>query len=277
MKHTVMLLGLVSLGLAPPANAEEPKKDSAQSLRQQLIDLEAIGRAKVWQERGLKPPRRPLVSSVANPEEFEPMMARFVRFNVQATIDGLEPAIQGLEINEVGNKANLTLGKGVRLTASPIMPSFQLYFRERMDVPNWVWISGEKGKGWLQVELPAAARINRVVWSRDPGGKYQDRVASVYRIELSEDGTHWQTVATDEGRPLPKVDYWVPRTAIVKVLDPKQRQQHADLIAELKKVGGSGLNGVKSGLQVGESVPGGFVSLFLNGIPMHRGHQRCPV
>jgi hypothetical protein len=282
MKHTAMLLGLLCLGLAPPANAEEPANDNAQKerarmLRQQFIDLEAIGRARVWQERGLKPPRRPLVSSVSNVEEFEPVTARFVRFNVQATIDGIEPCIQALEINEVGGKTNLTAASGVRLTASSIMPSFLLYFREGKYIAHWVWVSGEKGKGWLQVELPAAAKINRVVWSRDPGGKYRDRVASVYKIETSEDGKIWQTVATDEGRPLWGADYWVPRAALVKALDAEQRKQHSDLILELKKLGGPRLNEVKSGLQVGESVPGGFVSLFLNGIPMHAGKQRCPV
>jgi hypothetical protein len=129
----------------------------------------------------------------------------------------------------------------------------------------------------VQVELPAAAKIARVVWSRDAQNRYHDRVATAYKVEVSEDGRAWHTVATGEDRAAPGQDHWVSRSASVKALDPGQRRKRQELLDGLRKLGAPGPNEVKSGPQVGEGINGGFAALFLNGLPEHAGKRRCPV
>ena len=62
------------------------------------------------------------------------------------------------------------------------------------------WISAEPGAGWLQIALAEPATIDRVVWARDRDGAYADRLATRYKIELSDDGATWRTVATSDDR-----------------------------------------------------------------------------
>lgn len=284
MRKRAMLLGLFGLfGLAGPASAEEPDRsreraDRARALRKQLVDLEAVGQARVWQERGVKPPFRPAVNTSSNVETFEPVTARFVRFSVLATVNGSEPCLHTVELSGPDGPANLTGNSGARLTASSIMPDFKDHFKDGKYVPpSWCWVSGERGKGWLQVELPAATKIGRLVWSRDAMGRHQDRIPSAYKVEVSGDGLAWQTVATGEDRAVPGYDYWISRAAMVKALDVGQRKRHQELLHELKKLGVARPSPVKSGPQVGEGVTGAFAALFLNGDKIHIGKQRCPV
>src|SRR5262249_14854008 len=62
------------------------------------------------------------------------------------------------------------------------------------------WISAERGKGWVMLELPRAAEIERIVWGRDREGKYRDRLAREYRFEVSTDGKAFETVASSADR-----------------------------------------------------------------------------
>ena len=115
------------------------------------------------------------------------------------------------------------------------------------------------------------------MWGRDAQNRHHDRFATIYKIEVSEDGTSWQIVATSEDRVVPGDNQGVSRTALLKALDPGQRKKRHELMAELRKLGAPGPIEVKSGPQVGEGINGGFVSLFLNGEHGHAGQQRCPV
>src|SRR5437588_836777 len=123
-----MLLGLVGVGLvgmAGTVNAQEPDKnreraDRVHALQRQIMDLEDIGRARVLEERYVKPGFRPAVQTTANVESFAPVTARFLRFHVLATVSGDEPCLDALEIYAPDSPANLTATEGVRLTASSI-------------------------------------------------------------------------------------------------------------------------------------------------------------
>ena len=48
--------------------------------------------------------------------------------------------------------------------------------------------------------LPSPPTIDRVVWARDREGTFRDRLATRYRIEVSETGEPWQTVADGDDR-----------------------------------------------------------------------------
>jgi hypothetical protein len=62
------------------------------------------------------------------------------------------------------------------------------------------WISNEVGKGWVQIELKEPTTIDRIVWGRDREGKFTDRLAVRYRIEIGLTSGAWQKVASSEDR-----------------------------------------------------------------------------
>jgi len=146
---------------------------------------------------------RPPVDPKTNVESFSPVSARFVRFRVEETIDSNrhEPCLDELEIYGPGESSkNLALASlGTKATSSGNYSesgSHQLkhisdgqYGNERS------WISSELGGGWVQIELPQATEIDRVVWGRDRNGKYADRLPTRYHVEVSLDGAAWTEVA----------------------------------------------------------------------------------
>lgn len=67
------------------------------------------------------------------------------------------------------------------------------------------WMSNEMGRGWVEVELPAEATIERVMWGRDREGRYEDRLAIDYRIEVASESGPWRTVADVSDRRKPAV------------------------------------------------------------------------
>src|SRR5207253_6120658 len=114
------------------------------------------------------------------------------------------------------------------------------------------------GTGWLQAEFPAPVEVARLVWSRDVTNRYHDRLATTYKVEVSDDGRAWNTVATDEGRAPPGGDYRVSRSAAVKALDPEQQKKRQELREELYQLGVPRPSEVRSGPQVGEGINGRF-------------------
>jgi hypothetical protein len=61
-------------------------------------------------------------------------------------------------------------------------------------------MSSTTGKGWVVLEFPEPQEIERVVWGRDRQGKFTDRLALDYRIEVEVAGGKWQTVADSTDR-----------------------------------------------------------------------------
>lgn len=274
----VLLLGLWSV--ACTVHAQEPARNGARAdrvraLQRQIRDLESIGRARVLRERGVKQRLRPAPQAAYNVESFTPRTARFLRFNVLATVSGDEPCLDALEIYGPDSSTNLTATEGVRLTASSVFPGHLGDFKDGRYGPGWCWVGKVRGSGWVQVKLPAPAKVARVVWSRDAQNRYHDRFATVYKVEVSEDGRAWETVATGEDRAAPGHDHGISRSAQIRALDASQRQKRQELLAELRRLGAPAPNVVKSGPQVGEGISGGFGVRGLNG--SLGGRNFCPV
>ena len=149
--------------------------------------------------------RRRGVDPLRNVERFRPIKAKSVRFVITATIDGSEPCIDELELYGPGQPDNLALAsRGVKTSASSIYPNSPLHRLEHLNdgrIGNSrSWISAERGKGWVRLDLPTEAALDRVVWGRDREGRYRDRLAKSYRIEASSDGVNWTTVASSDDR-----------------------------------------------------------------------------
>jgi hypothetical protein len=145
--------------------------------------------------------RRAPVQPRRNVDRFTVVEARYVRFVIEATTDGIQPCIDELEVCSVESPArNVALAsRGARATASSVLPGVAIHKIEHLNDGQYgnsrSWISNEAGKGWVQIELPRRSRIDRVVWGRDREGKFTDRLPRDYRIEVSSDGKTWKKVA----------------------------------------------------------------------------------
>lgn len=151
---------------------------------------------------------RPPVRAQGNWERFSPLPVRLVRFTVLAT-NNLEPCIDELEVfaaeNDPAAGQNVALKQfGARATSSGDYAGSPLHKLEHIHDGQYgngrSWISNETGKGWVQIELPRLATINRIQWARDREGKYADRLPVRYTIEVSAAEGSWRTVANSDDR-----------------------------------------------------------------------------
>ena len=144
----------------------------------------------------------PAVNARRNIDTFEPVEARFIRFTIEAT-NRSEPCIDELEV--FSGDRNLALASlGARSRASSSLPGYAIHKLEHINDGKYgnshSWISNETGRGWVQLELPSPALIDRVEWGRDREGRFGDRVAIGYRIEVGLAESDLQLVASSATR-----------------------------------------------------------------------------
>ncbi len=173
------------------------------------------------------PVLRPPVNPLRNVEHFSAMKARFVRFTCFATIEDNkhEPCLDELEIFLAGSNTNVALtGKP---TSSGNYNDSAQHRLEHINDGHYgngkSWISSEQGKGWVQIELAEPVKIDRIIWARDRDGKFADRLAHHYQIDIALEPGQWVSVATSEdrvpyGRPFDQVN------AILRNLPPKTKE-----------------------------------------------------
>lgn len=151
------------------------------------------------------PKLRESVHPRRNVEEFAPVEAKIVRFTVLNTTRG-EPCLDELEIfGPDAPSRNLALAEyGTLARASGTYPEYRIHALRNVNDGLYgnghSWISHTVAGGWVELELPAPARIDRVVWSRDREGKFIDRLATEYRIEVATEPGSWQLVASSADR-----------------------------------------------------------------------------
>jgi hypothetical protein len=174
------------------------------------------------------PPSRPPVQPRRNVERFAAAEARFVRFSIRSTVDGSEPCLDELELYGPDAKTgNLALARrGAKAIASSVYPNNPLHRIEHINDGRLgngrSWISAERGQGWIRIELPKSAAVERIVWGRDREQQYRDRLPRDYRIEVSTDGNSWKTVAGSWDR-YPPGHAVVTSDAASKLLDERRR------------------------------------------------------
>ncbi len=177
----------------------------SESAREKLAELE---QTVLGLRNSLKPwlkvanPVRVAVTARANEELFEPVMAGFVRFTIEET-NSSEPCLDELEVYSKGRNVALA-SEGTVATCSSALPGYAIHRLEHVNDGlagnTHSWISNESGRGWIQLAFSKPVEIQRIQWSRDRDGQFQDRVATKYRIEVSEDGSQWKTVASSADR-----------------------------------------------------------------------------
>ena len=148
---------------------------------------------------------RPPVNARRNVERFSPVSAGRLRFTVVRTTDA-EPCLDELEVYTAGaNPTNIALASaGTRASASSVFPNSDIHRLEHLNDGkfgnNHSWISNERGQGWVELEFPATATIDRVVWERDREQQFSDRLATEYRIEVATGSNDWHLVASSRDR-----------------------------------------------------------------------------
>lgn len=192
----------------------EQKIRERSRLRVELASVESQAHA-LWTRHqplahvGSAPSGQPRPAPIArlNVDRFVPVSARLVRFTVLATSQ-TEPCIDELEIFTAdGTPRNVAAAAaGAKATASSVFAGGRsdLHKLEHINDGRYgnahSWISAESGAGWVQVELAEPTTIDRIVWARDRDGGFRDRVPTRYKIEVSDTGEQWQTVATSDDR-----------------------------------------------------------------------------
>lgn len=146
---------------------------------------------------------RPMVNSYENIDRFDPVRTQQVRFQVKAT-NRHEPCIDELEIYNVDgvNVALAELGSTLKSSGNNVSPN-----RHELRLINdgrygnsSSWMSSEVGGGWVTVEFAQPQLIEQVVWGRDRLGKFSDRLAIEYAIEVRDETGKWISVASSVNR-----------------------------------------------------------------------------
>lgn len=144
--------------------------------------------------------KRTMVDARENRDRFMPVKAKRVRFTIRET-NSLEPCIDELE---VFTPAGENIARDAKVTASGEKVTADRHELRFVNDGNYgnsrSWMSSEKGKGWLMLDLKEEQVIDRVVWGRDREGKFKDRLAISYVIEIADASGAWQVVADSDDR-----------------------------------------------------------------------------
>ena len=156
---------------------------------------------------------RPMINARENADRFAPTKAKRVRFTIKAT-NNLEPCIDELEVfNTSGENVALATAGTQRKSGGDIgvAERHELRFINDGRYGNGrSWMAKENGKGWVELEFKQEQTIERVVWGRDREGKFTDRLAIDYQIEIGDSAGQWQTIADASDR---------------RKFDPKEKKQ----------------------------------------------------
>jgi mono/diheme cytochrome c family protein len=191
------------------------------------------------------PPRlprlRPAVRPEHNVEHFPPIPARWVRMRIEQA-GGSEPCLDELEIFATSHPND-----NVALAARGAVPASSGDYagnpKHRLEHlidgrygNSFSWISAERDRGWVEVELPTEVAIERIEWGRDRLGEFRDRVPSRYEFQVATEPNKWQVIASSQQRlPAGQSDPnpWAYRYA--EVAEP-QRAELERLLAKWQKL-----------------------------------------
>ncbi len=144
--------------------------------------------------------KRPMITARENVDRFSPSKAKRVRFTIRET-NNLEPCVDELEVfNTAG--ANIALNAAVTVSGEKVTADRheQQFVNDGNYGNSRSWMSNEMGKGWVMIEFTQEQEIDRVIWGRDREGKFKDRLATSYFIEIADASGTWKTVADSDDR-----------------------------------------------------------------------------
>ncbi len=179
----------------------EARREESRQMRKQVAALDVrlaqfVPSAKAGVERAP-------VNARVNTDRFAPVRAKRLRFTIKAT-NSLEPCLDELEVfNTAGENVALASTGSIATSSGDTVVADRHELRHVNDGHYGnvrSWMSGEKGKGWIELEFAAEHTIERAVWGRDRDGKFSDRLATEYTIEVAATDSEWQLVADSTDR-----------------------------------------------------------------------------
>ena len=179
-------------------------KEKSAKLRKSLAAAESeLGELRALASKTKEAPsaKRPPVSAGGNVESFEAASAKFVRFTINRS-SASQPCIDELQVFDAEGE---NVAFGGKPSASGSLAGYPIHKLEHINDGKFgngrSWIASDS-RGWVQIEFTKSHQVNRIEWARDREGRFNDRVAIDYRIELSTDGKNWEVVAhSDERAP----------------------------------------------------------------------------
>ncbi len=170
--------------------------------------IDAAGTESATAPQPALPQLRDPVSPRRNSELFTPATVRHLRFVCYETSNQnqYQPCLDELEaFGPQQPDLNLALAtNGVVPTSSGNIAETGIHqlrhINDGLYGNDHSWISNELGRGWVQLTWPTPVVLDRVVWSRDRDGRFQDRLPVRYDVQVSLDGEHWTTVAGHSDR-----------------------------------------------------------------------------
>ena len=123
-----------------------------------------------------------------NTETFASRPAKAVRFWIDRANQS-EACIDELEV--FAGEANVALAKAGAIASSSgdfVHPKHKLSQINDGEYGNDEKLDQhlQRTGGWVQIDFPQIHNVDRIVWARDRTGKYSDRTALEYRVELQD-------------------------------------------------------------------------------------------
>jgi hypothetical protein len=183
--------------------AEERKKAAEVARAREGLIRERLARLAPLAVPGRKDGvARPTVRALGNTDRFGPVRTKRLRFSVRAT-NSLEPCLDEIEVyNTAGvNVALASAGAVFRTSGDNVSPDRHepRFINDGQYGNERSWMSSESGRGWVELEFAGEEEVVRVDWGRDRLGRYEDRLATDYVIEVGE-GAGWRVVADASDR-----------------------------------------------------------------------------
>ncbi len=180
-----------------PESEALKKEIAAAKERDALIDRRFSQLAPLASPGRKTGPLRPTVNARANTDRFAAVKTSRLRFSILET-NSLEPCVDELEVFNTAGVNVAAASHGTKFTTSgdKIDPNRHepQFLNDGRPGNERSWMSSEPGKGWVVMEFQREEEIDRVIWGRDRTGKYEDRLATDYRIETAS-GSEWRVVA----------------------------------------------------------------------------------
>jgi mono/diheme cytochrome c family protein len=213
----------------------EAQRVLAANLRREMEDVDRkLARLEPRAGSGAE---RPPVNAKVNHDRSAPVTADRLRFTIVAT-NSLEPCLDELEVFDVEGRNVALAESGTRVSSSGdnVSPDrHELRFVNDGRYGNSrSWMSNEKGRGQVELVFPREHTIELVAWGRDREGKYDDRLAVDYRIEVAAGSGDWRTIADSTDRRKYQRDRKPDPTFSTEGLDPDEARE-AERLMGLRK------------------------------------------
>ncbi|QDU38618.1 Planctomycete cytochrome C [Maioricimonas rarisocia] len=146
---------------------------------------------------------RPPLNARLNYERFAPVTTQKIRFTILTT-NKYEPCLDELEVFNLDGRNVALASAGTTPTASGSKTStnrHELRFVNDGQYGNSrSWMCAEREGGWVELTFAEPQTVDLITWGRDREGKFDDRLAIEYRLDVADQDGNWTTVADSTSR-----------------------------------------------------------------------------